>query len=81
MVQERLLILFEQGSPRATVEPDITIALALTDAELSYDQLRAGRPAHPAASVRSRPQPFCGMLARLPWRRGASAGTCSPKIS
>ena len=29
MVQERLLILFEQGNPRAAVEPDITIALGV----------------------------------------------------
>ena len=29
MVQERLLILFEQGNPRAAIEPDITVALGV----------------------------------------------------
>ena len=29
MVQERLLILFEQGNPKAAVEPDITISLGV----------------------------------------------------
>ena len=45
MVQERLLILFEEGNPRAAVEPDVTIALrAGRHPRNSYKIWVEGRP-------------------------------------